>query len=439
MTVRNHRAIVVLLGVTLQLGGLGYAVYVFTRHLPAPRREVEVSVSAATARSAVHLPEPVPEAGSNVTRFTICQQLTAAASVCQLEQLIAVDCGGTLQLLGFDPAGPRLVASARGQLVQPDLHWRSGPIIAADIDGDGLRDLLFGSSYWDSTNAPRGGGLHLLTRTRAGGFAAPRKLSALTLGALAVGHFTAADGVDIAALHRDDNRIGRQDELVTLHGGPAPLQLAAARRPEGVRRLDAIDVNLDGRDELIATFEAAAPEIWYLDLHGQLERRAALELTGVQSVRIADLNADSHADAIFAGAELNVLFAAPDHDGRTQILASGFALESIVVSDLDADGRRDLVGIHEGDIVALMQREPLRFEPKTLASLAQSELQVSDIVMLRAGAVPNQLALFGHHAQRPSALELTLISLTAAAEPLRWTSASLTLPSAPLLLTWSLP
>ncbi|HEY2734951.1 MAG TPA: hypothetical protein VGI70_13240, partial [Polyangiales bacterium] len=257
----------------LNLSAVVYALSLFAGWLPAPsgsRPPPETAQSAITAAPSrptlVCPPPPAPAVSATpradvtphdaLRRYAVCPR--AAISGIELSgnpprKLLAVHCGDRVDVIGFGPAGPERVLHIDKRASDPKLSWRAAPLLAADVNGDQRDDLLVGFAAQDASGGPRGGALVEFVQTEDGGFAPPRLLAPLFVSALAAGPLDANAGADVIALHREDSRLDRSDRLIALRGGPSPLKMFATDVAHDARALFAIDLDLDGRDELLVS------------------------------------------------------------------------------------------------------------------------------------------------------------------------------------------
>jgi hypothetical protein len=424
-----------------------------------PTASAAIGPSAPAENPSCSCPDPVPPPpaavpvvplpGSNeVARYEVCRLLKDAAGFSALPAsaagtpLIAVRCGGTLDVLDLGVGVPQRVLRLNKRPPSADLRVEASGVESIDLDGDQVNDLLVGFAYWDQNDRPKGGALLELSGQRAGGYAGPRVLAPLGVGALAGGRFAIATGSDIALLRTQDSRVGKRNELVLMRGGPAPLKFATAQLDAHLGRLDAVDLDLDGRSELIWRPNDALAQILYLDAQGAIARREPLSISGNAQLRIADLNADGHDDVLLAGDQLVALIASADKPATAQVLAERLDLSAIALADIDADGSIDVIGVRDDAVLARVQTKPLTFESRNLGLVAGSQLIWTDLIPIALNALnaPNatrQLAMFGHQANAPDEIQLAVLPLRETAP--HWASTSVKLSDAPMHLTWDVP
>jgi hypothetical protein len=381
----------------------------------------------------------VTNAKTQLARYAVCEQATLAAAVSGLrlrdgaDDLLAVHCGDSVDLLGFDPAGPRRIAHIEKRSNDAKLHWETAPVTAADVDADGLGDLLVGFAATDAASgSPRGGSLIELVSTPNGGFAAARLLAPLHVAGLSAGRLDASAGADIAVLQREDTRLGRPNAIIALHGGPAPLKMFAAKAPDDMRTLTAVDLDLDGRDELVLTAQSEPPEVLHLGARGEIVGRAPLPLPAASSLLRADLNGDGSPDALFGGDKLSVVLASHDQPEQVQVLADDFATTQMAAMDINRDGKLDVVGVKANTVFAYIQSDPLRFDRVTVAVLPASEFALDGLVAL-SGSQP-RLIVLRHSVAGPAHSEFAVVPLDTGSPKLSWAAQRTQLVDSPLSL-----
>jgi hypothetical protein len=443
MTRRPARSLRLRVSVLLNVLALAYLLLLFRQRLPAalgpkpicPQTAYSAATAAPSPKPACPVcPEapPPPAAASSpaaalstpphIARYALCEHASVPAAVRGLhlragdDDLLAVHCGDSVDLLGFDPAGPRRIAHLEKRASDPKLRWEAAPIVAADIDADGVGDLLVGFAATDATGGPHGGALVELVSTQDGGFAAPRLLAPVYVAGLTAGRLDARDGADIVVLRREDTRLGQTNQVIALHGGPSPLKMFSAKAPDDARSVTAIDLDLDGRDELLLSAQSAPPEVMYLGAQGELVRRAALPLPAASAVLVADLDGDGAPDAVFSGDKLSVVLASHEHPEQVQVLADASTPSQLAALDVNQDGKLDLVWTSANTVFAYIQSAPLHFETMKIATFPASEFILDGLVALSASKP--RLVVLRRDTAQPTHSEFVIVPLDSAAQPL---------------------
>jgi hypothetical protein len=420
---------------------------------PAPSAAIGPSAASALEARSCSCPDPSPPlpaaaiapaplAPNDVVRFDVCRLLKDPAGFSALPAsaagtpLIALRCGGTLDVLDLGGAAPQRVLRLNKRAPTADLRVAATGVQSLDLDGDAVNDLVVGFAYWDQNDRPKGGALLELSGQRAGGYAAPRVLAPLAVAALAGGRFAIATGSDIALLRAQDSRIGRRNELVLMRGGPAPLKFATSQLDAHLGRLDAVDLDLDGRSELIWRPNDALAQVLFLDAQGAIVRREPLSISGNAQLRIADLDADGHDDVLLAADQVVALLASADKPPTAQVLIERLDLSAVSLADVDADGSIDVIGVRDDAVLARLQTKPLTFEPRSLSQLANTQMIWTDLIPITAEGI-QRLAMFGHQSNSPDEIQLAVVPLGETSP--HWTSGSVKLADAPMHLSWDVP
>jgi len=412
---------------------------------PKPVREPPpppVLASADLSRGPEHTP-----------RFNVCEHAPLPIDVRDLGsfgsgRIVSVHCGDSAHLIGFDAAGSRRIARIDKALPKlRGLHFIGSPVRVADINGDALNDVLVGFALADERDSPRGGSLLSLIQARSGAFEAPRYLGGWTVSGLAAGRFrTDTRGADIAVLQREDTRLGRQSQLVLLRGGASPVSMGNIKLDDGLLHVDAIDLDLDGRMELLLSGDGAQAEVVALDAQGAVERRTKLDLGEPYQLSLADLDSDGHDDALFVGTRVQALLASATAQGEPSLRAlkatPPTALARTFALDLDSNGRKDLLGLGEAELLRLRFRPPDELEVGSAQHLEAIENQGYAIVNVLS--IPREegkywLATVGQARAAPYVVDVTLSQFGQSGPAIAWNAQRLALPDAPLSLHWTLP
>jgi hypothetical protein len=419
-----------------------------------------------SVRPEVECPKPVREpppppvlASADLTRepertprFNICEHAPLPVDVRDLGplgggRLASVHCGDSVHLIGFDAAGTRRVARLdKTAPRQRNLHFLSAPVRTADINGDALTDVLVGFALADERDSPRGGSLFSLIQARSGAFEPPRYLGAWMVSGLATGRFRSdTRGADIAVLQREDARLGRQSQLIVLRGGPSPAPLTSLKIEDGLNHVDALDLDLDGRSELLLSGDGTQAEIVALDAQGGVQKRTHLDLGEPYQLSLVDLDSDGHDDALFVGARVQALLASStggDPGLRVLKTAPPTALARSYALDLDGDGRKDLLALGEAELLPLRFRPPDELEVAAAQHLDTLESQgfaVSALLAVPREQGKHWLATLAQARAAPYEIDVALSQLDPGSLSVAWNQQRIALPDAPLSLHWTLP
>lgn len=332
-----------------------------------------------------------------VVSYRVCDAIGGKASVHVLAlggagPILGVHCGLSVHLVAFDAGIPRRILRLDRSRPPEGLVAQPGIVASADVDGDAREDLLIGTVLRDAQASPRGGGLYYLRRSVDSSFDDARRLAPLPVSAMATGRLEPSAGEDIAIVQLEDARLARTSDLIVLRGGPAPVKMWTAPAGFGEVRALAIDVDLDGRDELALAGPAAAPELLSLDEQGAVRERTSLELPPAGTLLAGDVDGDGHDDLILAGKSIWVLQASGEPHRKLSELAADAPWASLQVVDWDGDDRLDLIGQHDQAIWALLQKPGARtdhansprFEAHQVAALPDPDFAMLALLLIPA-------------------------------------------------------
>lgn len=292
---------------------------------------------------------------------------------------------GNVQL----PARPRSAGSGaipvRFRRQPLDVH--AAGVMAGDVDGDGLADLvLAGSGNALRADSVRGT-VHFTAQPFLAGAVARRAVTLLadrddTPDVVVVAASVAETASEIpaaaagkpaavkpAAVKPAAGPVNRSS-IWLVRGGSSPAQLLGSIEFE-VRALRAVDVDRDGHTDLVAAVNVApGVRIWRNDGNGQFDFVAAtrgLENTPpLRDIVCGDFTGDQRADFVAADAagRLRVLAQAGDGSFTDASRVANLNLERTRVldaADVDADGALDLLLGNDAGLWVLGNRGNARF------------------------------------------------------------------------------
>lgn len=213
----------------------------------------------------------------------------------------------------------------------------------ADLDQDGVMDILFGRSQQD---------VRWLRRTGTGSFAEAPQVGFAT-SATGGGDICAADidgDGDVDVIPQGGGRM-----LLNTAGFQKPLAstalYAGVDTPTGTVRLAVADVNGDGREDLLATDPGAKRVRWYAGNGAGLASSYPLS-TGSQTpagVTAGDYNHDGRVDIAWS-TTAGTLERAQNNNGLGTLwafdtLATMTGITEIKTGDMDRDGDEDILSI----------------------------------------------------------------------------------------------
>lgn len=245
----------------------------------------------------------------------------------------------------------------QGTILLPNVTCDTHAVAAGDIDGDGYSDIVIGGS------SCHGG--RMLLNDRTGGFFPPILFpfpESLWVGALALADVNADGVLDVlVGTHREPN-------FLIICGGSF-RSLTASRLPGGSLSTNAIatgDIDGDGNVDLLVGNKWAENQVLLGD--GQGAFQLSEPLPGMcefrapdghvhpmdcetKAIALADVDGDGDLDAVTADFDGNnhlVLNEGNGVYGKASILPSGTASKastasSLALCDVDGDGRLDII------------------------------------------------------------------------------------------------
>ncbi len=386
---------------------------------------------------------PQPPPGVVIARHALCSSPDALPTLRMLRldahasPVAAVHCGESLHLVAFDAAAgtltPMRMARIDAHAPTPGMRLQPAHASAGDVNADGRTDLLVPFWWRDATGAPRAGAVYELLRSTSSGFETPALLSSVSASVVATGHFDDNPGVDLAILGQQDAAVGRRSEVVLMHGGPAPLKAATLTVGSAVTDAVALDLDVDGHDDLLLAGQKPALEAVYLNADGSVRERREYDDPKVRELLIADVDGDGHEDALLVGDTFSILLStAQTTQPRLLHVPVSAAVRAAFPVDANADGKLDLVVLTSSAALLLTQNATHEFQEHPLFDLPRQWLPAG--VAALPTEVNDQLALvlLGVWATKPEA-ELCVVPLHLLAAP-SWNDKPTPLRDAPLSL-----
>jgi hypothetical protein len=400
----------------------------------APHVSPAAAVTASPGRAAPTLEAPRGQ------RFALCEREEARVSSNELQlreqgpPLLAIGCGSSVQVLGFERVGaliePRRLLELRLEPHSPAEAPYAIEALAADLDGDGRRDLLASVLLVDAAGSPRGGGLFVSAQRAEGGFAPARRLLELAPVDVAVAGLDSARGQDLVLLHGGDPRLARPSALWLVSGGPAPVRVAVREASVGSRAVVACDLDGDGLDELIeAGGEDGVLRLWPSGVSPSAQPRTLAAKHARELLCVHDGKSGGAGTVAVLGEQLALLRAQPGTDPELLPVAESANLRSLRALDLDGDGVRELIGYEHPALVAFTRRGEA-FERRVLATLAgQASVLDAQLLRLSDAAAPALLVLTISN----GAVEVSVLADLALGSTVELPASSVPVPSGALL------
>ncbi len=234
----------------------------------------------------------------------------------------------------------------------------------ADIDGDGVRDVVVSSEAGFTASC----GLHWLRGLAGGGYAAARLLHLGNGGAVRVVP-NRADGRPMLVMPLDDERllVLRQSTASGVWDAPQYLSTSAGAGPGPYNRSVATgDVNGDGRVDVVLfaqqkNSDYAAGHRFMQQADGSLSAAVLFTPPGAGAglpFDLSDTNGDGRADLAFVTLSGDLYLAAGRADGTFDAVLTRLPdafITTLSFADINGDGRPDLVySVHSQGIRAML-------------------------------------------------------------------------------------
>lgn len=358
---------------------------------PAPTIGIEPTTAPITDAPAM-VPTSTVEApiDAPLSRYRVCNSSAPVLSRVQLGDMgseLAVHCGDTLHLIALTAhAVPQRILKIALPARNPAETPTANAVASADVNGDGLMDLLIPWLTVDEWQHPMGRDVFSVLRDPTGAFRPATRVLAATPVGLAVGALDAQAGTDFVILQATDASVHKPREAWWVGGGTSPKRTAISRLAAQSEAIALSDMDRDGHQDLIAV-SAADERIDIVFGNGDGTTSTALQLSavGCRELLVADLDGDAHGEVICVGDRDYVIEVRADRSTTTQELSfAGERVLSLHPADLNADGKLDLVGYAHPRVVRLERGAGFSFEPRAIAELigtgfAPLSVQVADL------------------------------------------------------------
>jgi hypothetical protein len=230
----------------------------------------------------------------------------------------------------------------------PGLDFPSG-IAIGDVTGDGLNDFVVGGTDATGLN-PR---LYVVAQLATGGYAVSQTIPlAGSLAPIRIGDVTRDGLADVVVSSPPGIEI-----LPQVAGGTlgAPIALSQPTSPAGIVDIDLFDVNLDGRNDVLALEEDSAFALVYFGQpSGPPAPALAYPTSGTWRIGAGDVTGDGLPDLVTLDRETGLWIHAQTADGGflapTNTAISATWLNDEAVGDVTGDGHADVVVTNGGNV-----------------------------------------------------------------------------------------
>jgi hypothetical protein len=379
-------------------------------------------------------------------RYTVCEG-SAQPSLVRAQVFgddrpeLIVGCAAGWEVISIAASGPVRVALFAAPAAPADQRRVAGPAAIGDIDGDGHDDLVLPLSFESAQGASRGGGLYWIPRDAMGGVREPALLAPIAAVDVATGPMDAQSGADIAAMNRTNALAQLPSEAWVIGGGASPSRLATLAVGLSGSAVRVGDLDRDANTDVVA-LASGRVTIHFGDGQGAFARSHSFELTNAREIAVGDLDGDAGADLAVLGEGLLWIEGGPLTAMEPHPVAGvPPALRGLVMADLNADRRLDLIGWDHPRLFVMHQGENAAFTaiPDTMAladggTFGPRRHALAD---LDADGAADDLALLGTSAEN-GPLELVIV-IDALRRVDITPDAAITIPDAPLVLRAALP
>lgn len=392
--------------------------------------------------------EPADDALLTMTpRYQVCDSAHGGARMALHNlggaQLLAVHCGGRVVWLGLHAgkhgSQPQLEASLQ---LTPRTDGSEGkPLLpaAADLDGDGRPELIAPFLHVDASGTPLEGGVAVLSRPRNAGLGAPRRLFGGHPLSIVHGRFD-GKAVALGLLGPSNARVAGEHSLWLLSAEPAPTKTVTLPAGDADTAV-ALDLNLDGRDDIVMGGARRSAAWW---LSGDEAGAHGHALGPVRETHAGDLSGDGKPDALIVGDGLWVLQASKEGAFAPKAIESTqckgvTCMRDVQLTDLDGDGKLDIVGYVHPAIRWLRNLGGHRYESRPLSRIEGDAMSILQALVTDAdsdGLI--DLVLLGHVKESPSAIELAIVDNIRSHEVIRLGGDPLPTPQSALAATFAL-
>jgi hypothetical protein len=333
----------------------------------------EPARASASASPAAPPPPATPSAGgempARVARYAVCGREEAPARLFALPSRVAgtslwaVSCGATAHVLAIEAEQgiliARRVAHLRLPSPSPDRAPRPAPIALLPADATWLVATL----RVDRNGSPAGGALFRVPLEAGDLLGTASRVHDVAPGALAIATLDRTAGQDFALLQLGDPRVAQAGELWLFSGGPAPLRIARRSVDPDAFAVAASDLDGDGSDEIAVLGHSGRVTVHSVSKSSEGTDSAPPATTaapGGDGAYAVDVDGDGKREIVIGGAHAQRIELAGDRQLTAAPIAALDGLRDLVEIDADADGRVDIAGYLHPQVVAVTGKNGAR-------------------------------------------------------------------------------
>lgn len=337
---------------------------------PAEPARAPASASPAAPPPRVTTPSSGGETPARVARYAVCGREEAPAQLFALPSRVAgtaslwaVSCGTTAHVIAIEAEQGVLLARCVARLSvpspSPDRAPRPAPIALLPADATWLVATL----RVDRNGSPAGGALFRVPLEAGDLLGTASRVHDAAPGALAIATLDRTAGQDFALLQLGDARVAQAGELWLFSGGPAPLRIARRSVDPDAFAVAASDLDGDGSDEVAVLGRSGRVTVHSVNESAAPATTAAPGGAGVYAL---DVDGDGKRGIVISGAHAQRIELAGDKQETNvrQLTATPIAaldgLRDLVELDVDADGRLDIAGYAHPHVVAITGKSAAR-------------------------------------------------------------------------------
>lgn len=336
---------------------------------PVAPTHAPASASPVAPQSPATMPSNGGETPARVARYAVCGREEAPAKLYALPSraagasLWAISCGGTAHVIAIEAEQGVLLARRVARLSlpspAPDRAPRPAPLALLPADAAWIVTTL----RVDRNGSPAGGALFRVPLDAGDLLGTASRVHDAAPGALAVATLDRKPGQDFALLQLGDARVMQAAELWLFSGGAAPLRIARRSVDPDAFALVASDLDGDGSDEIAVLARSGR-----MTVHAASESTPPATITAPvgDGAYVLDVDGDGKREIVIGGAHARrIELAGNKAEANVRQLAASEVpsldgLRDLVELDADADGRLDIAGYAHPQVIVVTAKNAER-------------------------------------------------------------------------------